>query len=532
MVIYHVITTFHLLSGLIHKFYFHKDETAVLVIPDFMQDKMEINRFDELIKKDVFEQVVIFPYRKLGQDYKQIKKNTLDEFDKVFRSMKLKEHKIYVYGAHFYFTLGLVTNHIKYDVFEEASGAYTHQNILLDAVRNSSPVMESICRSFNTLFYDNEWIEKVWIDYNAQEGNFQKSRTLHYNMMECIQKLDDKEKEILYSFFRVPEVHTSGTAALLLTQHFMNLGIMTYDEQAELYKTYADSFLSNQEIYIKPHPDDFMDYENHLKNCKVIKGRFPIELLALRKDSALSTVATVYSTAVYTVGNLFENVICLDMNYRETYKFFYQYYMGIKIMERLFADGQCWTCQGVGIDFKATQEMLKHRSGLHIDIHDVKDGLLQGRTIYLIGQCDETNGQEIVLDLLQHISEKDIVIFLNLDERALGWIRETELLNNIIPIAGCINTRDYNIWDQEERIIYIYVEDEKKKQEIKNMSIHEEFHNLETILDVEPMDEKQIRIKVLEGVLKATEERLKDELKKNETGDEGNENYRGDTSPV
>lgn len=520
MVIYHVITAFHLLSGLIHKLYFHKDETAILVIPDFMQDKIEIDRFDELIKKNVFEQVVIFPYRELGQDYEQVKKNAIDTFDEIFSGVKLGGQKIYVYGAHFYFTLGLVTHHIKYDVFEEASGAYTHQNILLDAVRNSNPVMERICSCFNTLYYDNEWIEKIWIDYNAQEGEFQKGRTVHYNMMEYLQKLNEKEKEILYSFFRVPEVRTNRNAVLLLTQHFMNLEIMTYDEQAELYKTYADSFLYDREIYIKPHPDDFMDYENHLKNCRIIKGRFPIELLALKKDAALSTAATVYSTSVYTIGNLFENVICLDMNYRETYKFFYQYYIGIKIIEQLFADDQCWICQGVGIDFKATQEMLKRRCNLQIEINDMRDAALSGKKIYLIGQCGGTDEQEIVSDLLQHIGVKDIVIFLNLDEGDLRWIRERELLKNVVPIVGRINTRDYDIWNQMERVIYIYVEDEKRKQEIKSMSMHDEFHNLETVLDVEPIDEKQIRIKVLEGVLRATEERLSAELKKNETGDE------------
>lgn len=519
MVIYHVITAFHLLSCLVHRLYFCKEETAVLIVPDSMQERIEGRRYDRLINQKVFEKVIVFPYRELGKEYKQIVRNSLDKFNELFSGMKLEQQKIYVFGSHFYFTVCLVEHHIKYDVFEEASGAYSHQNILLDAVRNSSPVMESICNHFNTLFYGNDLIEKIWINYDAQEVGFCRDKTVHYNMMECFLKLTDEEKNILYSFFEVPEVCIEKPSALLLTQQFMNLNIMSYNEQVELYRTYVDSFLHNQEIYIKLHPDDFMDYENHLKNCKVIKGRFPIELFALKKDAALSTVATIYSTSVYTIGSLFENVICLDMNYRETYKFFYQYYMGIKIMERLFADGQCWTCQGVGIDFKATQEMLKHRSGLHIDIHDVKDGRLQGRTIYLIGQCNETDGQEIVLDLLQHINENDIVIFLNLDERALSWVCETELLKNIVPIAGCINTRDYNIWDQKERIIYIYVEDEKKKQEIKNMSIHEEFHNLETILDVEPMDEKQIRIKVLEGVLKATEERLNAELKKNETGD-------------
>lgn len=520
MVIYHVITSFHLLSCLIHKFYFHKEEAAILVIPDFMQDKIEIDRFDELIKKNVFEQVVIFPYRELGQDYEQVKKNAIDTFDEIFSGVKLGGQKIYVYGAHFYFTLGLVTHHIKYDVFEEASGAYTHQNILLDAVRNSNPVMEEICSRFNTLSYDNEWIEKVWIDYNAQEGDFKQNKTVHYDIMECFQKIDHAEKEVLYSFFRVPQVSVDKKAVLLLTQHFMNLEIMTYDEQAELYKTYADSFLYDQEIYIKPHPDDFMDYENYLKNCKVIKERFPIELLGLSKSPALSTLATVYSTAVYTIGKLFENVICLDMNYRETYKFFYQYYMGIKIIEQLFADDQCWICQGVGIDFKAMQEMLKCRCNLRIEINDVRNAELSGKKIYLIGNCSGTDEQEIVAELLQHIGVKDIVIFLNLDEGGLGWIRERKLLKNVVPIVGRINTRDYDIWNQMERVIYIYVEDEKRRQEIKSMSMHDEFHNLETVLDVEPIDEKQIRIKVLEGILRATEERLSAELKKNETGDE------------
>lgn len=515
MIIYHVITTFHLLSCMIHKNYYHEKEAAVLIVPDFMQDKIELERFQELVECKLFEKVIVFPYKKLGTRYEQIVENAKTSFNEVLGGIPLNEVKAYIYGAHFYFSIGLIENKIRYEVFEEASGAYTHQNILSDAVKNSNPVMEAIGRNYNILSYENELIDRVWIDYSAQEGNFNKERTQNYNVQECMKKLPDDKQKMISLFFRIPEIKVEEKSTLLLTQHFMNLNIMSYEEQVQLYKTYMDSFLENQLVYIKPHPDDFMDYETHLKKCKIIKGRFPAELLALTKPEKLDTVATVYSTAIYTVENYFKNSICLDMVYRESYKYFYQYYIAVKIIELMFRFDQSWKCTGCGADIKHIQELLNYQTRLCIKVDDLQSKPSENPSIFILG-AEEEKDNERALGILKEAKDNDVIIFLNTDGRALDFVNDCkEKLEGILPIKICINAKDYNVWDKREFIVYIHTGNRQWRTKMASMVIHKEFENLETILDVKPMSAEEIKISVLEGILRSTEERLLDVLNDN-----------------
>lgn len=512
MVVYHIITAFHLLSCIVHRNYYHENEDAFLIIPDFMQDKIELERFQELVDNEVFKQVIIFPYRKLGKEYKQIVENAKAAFKEATDGIDLDKATVYVYGAHFYFSIGLIENRIRYEVFEEASGAYTHQDILSDAVKNSNPVMELICHNYDILSYENRFIDKVWIDYSAQEGNFSKERTENYNIQECLPKLDDDKYKMIVSFFRLPEIEVEEKSTLLLTQHFMNLNIMSYEEQVQLYQTYVDSFLENQVVYIKPHPDDFMDYRTHLKKCKIIKGRFPVELLALTKSENLDTVATVYSTAIYTVKNFFRNSLCLDMVYRKSYKFFYQYYVAIKILEFMYQFNGFAECKGYGVDIRHIQELLRCQTSLCIKVSDFQDEFPVEPSVFLIGvEKEKDNDRE--LHLLKTVKDNDVIIFLNTGKGTLDFaIGHEEELERIFPVKIYINTKDYSVWDKRTLNIYVYTKNKRWREKIAKMELHKEFENLETVLDVKPMSEEEIRISVLEGVLRSTEERLMDVL--------------------
>lgn len=525
MVVYHVITMFHLLSSIVHKLTFHSNEEAVLIIPDFMSDKIEIERFEEIKENGFFMDVFTFPYRKLGKNEKEIRNNVLLNYNQYFGSIRNKEIKYYLYGAHFYFSLALINNRINYDVFEEATGAYTHQQILNDAVEKSNKVMEKIGKKYNTFGYTNEFISNVWIDYSAQEGVFSTEKTIHFSVTEKLKNLEREKMELLLKFFRVPCIFMNDDAVILLTQHFMNLNIMSYEEQALIYKTFIDIFYPDSNMYIKPHPDDFMDYQNKIGSCKIIRGKFPIELLPYVGGKSANTVATIYSTAIYTVKDYFKESLVLDMTYRESYKFAYQYYVVGAFVNFLYRFSHDWNCKMIGTDVKHFNAIMELNFDIRLCYKEQKDN-----SIYIIDDLVVDKNSNNISDSLINMDDNNIFIFINSKKKYQFFDNNTDCLEFMIPIKIEINQSNYDKWKQREEIIYIFTKNKLWKEAMEEMSLHKELKNLEQVIDVRSLSKEEIKIHVLEGILHATEQRLLESLKEKENED--NEDSRDYTSTI
>lgn len=504
---------FHLLSCIVHRLSYHREEESILIIPDFMSDKIELERFNELKENQIFKEVIVFPYRKLGGSEKEIRNNALVNYNQYFGTINRKDLKFYLYGAHFYFSLALIENGIKYDVFEEASGAYTHQQILKDAVEKSNKLMAFICTKYNTFGYDNECIENVWIDYSAQEGTFATEKVIDFCVTKRLKDIEKEEINKLLNFFRVPKIDIADNAVVLLTQHFMNLSIMSYEQQAIIYKTFIDSFFPNRKICIKSHPDDFMDYANKILHCEIIQGKFPIELLPYIGEKEADTVATIYSTAIYTIKDYFKKSLVLDMTYRESYKSVYQYYVVGSLINLLQQLSNKWNYEFIGTDVKHLEAMIEANFK---KVLCRKNTSKEEGNIYVIDDFgDREDDNSNFYDRFIKMDFNDVFIFIN-SQKKYRFGNKKEYLQFMIPIEIEINQRDYNKWKQRKEVIYVFTKNTLWRQVIEEMAINKEFENLEKVVDVKQMSKEEIRIHALEGILHATEQRLLECLEEKE----------------
>ncbi len=126
MIVYHAITSFHILCSIAHKKNYHDKEEAVLILPDFITDKFSKDKLEVIVQSGLFIDILYFPYRRCNkkrQIIEEVARRWFKEFEKEYSNIS----KYYVSGAHFYFTIPLIISGIHYDVFEEATGAYSHR---------------------------------------------------------------------------------------------------------------------------------------------------------------------------------------------------------------------------------------------------------------------------------------------------------------------------------------------------------------------------------------------------------------------
>ncbi|WP_258270803.1 hypothetical protein, partial [Escherichia coli] len=78
---------------------------------------------------------------------------------------------------------------------------------------------------------------------NCQVKGFDDENVEHFDLVESIRKVDEKFiKQLLYFFGLNNKIEIGKNSILMLTQHFSNLKMMSFEEQKELYLTVVDYF--------------------------------------------------------------------------------------------------------------------------------------------------------------------------------------------------------------------------------------------------------------------------------------------------
>lgn len=103
------------------------------------------------------------------------------------------------------------------------------------------------------------------------------------NLMDLWQKKSIEDRQILLDIFSVPQEDierciSEGRSCLLLTQNFSKIGVITQEEQIEMYKDILQNY-EHKKVIIKPHPQDYIDYMEFFPECRVLEKSFPIEFV-------------------------------------------------------------------------------------------------------------------------------------------------------------------------------------------------------------------------------------------------------------
>lgn len=274
-VLYHAVSSYQLLAALLHRITYHPTCRAVLILPDFITRKYP--NYKSLT--EFFNAVYLFPYLHIphGSEHQVLadverccRERIPDRIDRFGR--------IYVAGAHFYFSLYLIRHAIPFAMIEDAAGLISRPNDLYRPLLKNFPLHAQIAQKYGLFDGSNECIEQILCLKAAQTIDVSGPKYVDFCPEDLLAGMTEAKRERVIHFF-IREAIPTDAQAVLLTQHFAGLGIMTQQEQEELYRSLAVHALRGIRLIVKPHPDDTLDYTGIFPGAQIIRTVFPSELL-------------------------------------------------------------------------------------------------------------------------------------------------------------------------------------------------------------------------------------------------------------
>lgn len=294
MVLYHAVSSYQLLEVMLHRMAFHPEERAVLVLPDFIVEKYP--QYRDLVKRRFFEEVYLFPYLRIPhREEERILEDVSRSYRQVVSHVITDFSHIYVAGAHFYFSLYLIQNGVPFVFFEDAAGMLSRPEVLDGALSVKFPIHAAIARKYGLFDGSNPWISRVICLKEAQAKDVSGGRYQDFSVEDALQQLSPQKRKRLIRFFLKRRIRAEGDA-VLLTQHFANLGMMSQEGQRRLYRAMREEIPPDVRLLIKKHPDDTLDYGGLFPKAQVIKPVFPAELLPYVFETKPEVLYTFDST--------------------------------------------------------------------------------------------------------------------------------------------------------------------------------------------------------------------------------------------
>lgn len=503
MILYYVASQYQLLQALVHKNKYHKDCDAVLT-----GRAIGLSLINKIKQLNYFVDIIEFPYIRFIDDYKKrIEKEYLPLLPCAFEKMD----KVYLMASQDAFTFYFLDKHIHFSTFEEASGIFTHCDALRNNIRLINVEQDEMLNTHGIYDATNPLIDNIYCDFNSQVEGFFFDKAIDFNIMRELQSLNDIRNDIINLF--VSDIDSfpksEDNSCFLLTQHFANLNIMSWKEQEEIYKVFCDYFLYDyNKIIIKPHPSDNMYYDLLLPNAAMIKEKFPSEFLPFIYSDSPVCVSAVSSTSINLLSPYFNQSICLDNFFERHFHITHKYYTAIIAIKELLENG-C-TLHTYAADCTLLNALIKKYINynaecvMHYNIKELES--LDSNSIVFIDDIKALPDDLIALSedicRIADSSNSKLWLFINSAKQYIFYnYNYKNLWTNISPIE-IAKKSNANV---EIDTIYLYTKGEREKMNVLN----KELPNSDAEICASEFQGDKLQIKVLEGILAATEERLR-----------------------
>lgn len=495
MVLYHVLSAYQLLECIEHRKIIHKNEKAILLIYNFMKERYP--HYEELKKYELFDEIYIYPHWKISFSCNL---NVAVEAEKVFLSTlpyKIEEFsKIYIAGIHVAFTTFLISKNIRFSIFEDGSGALSRPEVLETIEKKGDPTKYKVISEYGLYYpcnFTKDLVDEKYCDMKAQIPGYYDELAKNFNVVDNFSKLEkETQKKILY-FFRCPqELNFNEDTVLLLTQHFSNLRQLSFEEHVYIYQVIFDYFLENKKVIVKLHPDDNMYYEKLFSNITIIREKFPSELLPFIFKKRPRMIATITSTGINAIQMMFKEKLMFTPQFEKSFKFIRKYYAAVRICKLLKADNIYFS----GIDQSIIDNLF------------LKNKLFQqSYKMEKINIFDDSIEEK---DWNNMENSNNIFIFLNTSKSYCFY--EYELKNifmKFIPIVITVHkNREEDNFFVENEVIYVFSNNEEVRKKLKKFEYEKTEESSGNLVRVQQLTDEQRKIKILEGMLEATEKRL------------------------
>ena len=514
MILYYALTTYHIQCCVLHKLVHRNNEKAVLMLSDIHKNSVAfLNRYKN---SGIFDDVVLLPeatinnkVRRLERKHlpaKSILKSVLKDIKNVLPVDMNSFEEVYLCPDHFPFGWYVIKNKIKYHCFEEGCGVLSDNSFMLSNMKRNATQYELM----NVLGYfgSNKSCVEILADTESQVEGYSNDKMVDFSVKRILSSLDKSNLDKVLSFFGVDNKidGNNKSYSLILTQHMANLGIMSLDDQHLLYSLLADYFLSGTHIIVKPHPDDIAGryYEIFGNDATVLPFAMPSEQLPYCINNKITTAIAANSTAVKSLGDFCNRMICFDNRILTDFRYINHYYVALKLIE-LIDNDKAFTTNANEIIF----EEIALTENININIEDSFDiNNIQNGAVISDSLCEELEIENIYNSFTSAKTSK-YIIFLNEQNKHIYFDgTNKEIFKYIRPIF--ITQIDRN-GKQSEEVIYLYSTDKEILKKTENISITKELKYTGVTLDIHSISRSESeKIKMLEGVLEATEKRLND----------------------
>lgn len=491
---------------ILHKLTKYKNKKAVLIISSWIADKLpDYKRLYEF-----FDDIIVINANIEFKDEDSYRQNAVKFFENLFSEKPYKINNfedVIVGGAHYSIGSYSIEKKVKFDFLEEAAGILSNPEVLENIENNFSVEKTKYNKKCGLYDGTNSLIKSRICNLNAQKKEFNAINTEHFDIIDNMSKLNSEEREkVIKIFSNVSKIDIPEDATLVLTQHFTNLQLLSFDEQVLIYQIFIDYFFDNQNLVFKPHPDDLMYYGLLFPGCNVIRDKFPSEFLPFIFTKKPRQVATISSTAIENLYGHFDTCFSLNTQYERNFKFTHRYYFALKVLQKL----QAKMISVIGVNTLLLKRLSETDDCLFNELQLVELTKPEPAKVLIVDKFNpELN--DSLFDVINVSGDDDIILFINSNQDFCFYdINQKHLWNDIIPI--CIKKkiikREEFYADDSEEVIYLYCRNKEIRRMVEQMQFDKNLVNTGLDMSIEPLTPEQQRIKILEGILEATEKRL------------------------
>lgn len=481
MILYHVVTIHQLLHCIIYKELLHKEQVCYILLSDSIKEK--------------------FP---------QIKEMEGLFFDKIFF---LNTHELDTEKNNYAIEKYLMENKIN---------PYEFTEIIVespDSILGIYLIEKEI--NFTSLEdgrrYDrkNQLITKKIGNFNKRAIGFDEPNLEHFDLIESMGRMGRSFLDKVLVFFGINQkIQINKDSTILLTELLSNF--MTFEEQKNIYQLMVDYFVPEPEIrlVIHPHPDDLMFYNGLFQQATVIKKEFPTELIPFIFNEKPKTVMTITSPRINNIMGHFKNCINFSIDFERYFNITHRYYCVVKLINELAADYEIYEMNSD----KLLLENLLNCSGNQLCrsvISINNSSQIPHKSIVIIDDFNRDTFQESrdLSNFIKSIECESIIIFINSNKEYLFYdFPDKEVFESIVPVEINHNSTINEI-EQYSEIFFVYSKRKDTRTMINQQEFEKSLRNSNELIKVKALSEDQLRIKILEGILEATEKRLKHYIK-------------------
>lgn len=490
MIVYQALSAYQILECIEHKQIYHKDQQTILILGTFILEKYP--NYKQLETSGLFNQVVLFEFGGLNGSVSDILNEVRTRIEGLLCFDLSEVDKIYIAGIHTYFSMYLVNENIHFSMFEDGTGALSRPWVLAEIAKKASPKKYEIINSYNLYTHECECIDEKWCNFKSQLADFYDKKAVDFDVVESFEKMSDDAKEATLKFYGIEKkIHINENSILILTQQFSNLGQLTFDEHIKIYQNLFDYFMPEDwsSIVLKLHPDDIMYYKKLFPGVNTINTPFPSELLPYAFSIIPNTIATITSTGVNLIGDKFPQVLKFNELYEKSFHSDHIYYVTSKLLELWGGE----IADSIGVN---ETQLTNHLHAIHsnIKVYLLRSDLQQKSKILLVDDYEHSFSIE---EIINKSKTYDYVFFMNsLSDYRMFDGTNSEVFEKCVPIQ-------VNVFDSTS---YIWILANKEWKD--DFSIKKKLNALGGSMEAIRLNDDQLEMQRLKGLLAATEKRL------------------------